>query len=201
MAEGSAVLLVSHGSPEKESNEQVLKLRDRLRAIRRGWRVEAAFLEREHPSFHDVLLDLLAEGISMIAVLPVFLFPGRHTSEDIPAEIADAHRKRPQAKIVLGPPLSEYVDLAEMLAAKIPPGAVATNPPRVILAAAGAVAIENRRTLEELVAKVQRRAGASARYAYLDHGEPLIEEVFREAAIEKPPAVVILPCILFPGMY
>lgn len=202
MAEGgSAVLLVSHGSPEQESNDQFLKLRDRLRAIKPGWRIEAAFLERALPSFHDELADLAAEGVTRVAVLPVFLFPGRHVDEDIPAEIADVLRKKPNVKVDIGPTLCEHDVLSEILAFKIPTNSAAMNPNRVILAAAGSVAVQNRRALEELTMKVQRRAATPSRYAYLDMGEPLIEDVLREVIAERPPKVAVVPCILFPGMY
>lgn len=208
----AAVVLVSHGSPEPESNAQFLTLRDAVRARRPGWRVEAGFLERAHPSFADVLGGLVADGAGSIAVVPCFLFPGGHADDDIPAVIAEALRqaqgrgdaaasRRPGVEIRLGGTLSEQEVIADILLDQVPLEAMNSGNATIVLVAAGSVATRNREAIERLVKTVRGRTGLSTRFGYLDHGEPLIGAVLAAAAAERPGWLIVMPCLLFAGQY
>jgi len=196
-----AVVLVSHGSPEAEFNAAFLKVVDVVRDRRPEWRVEGGFLERARPAFADVLADVLAAGDTPVAVVPCFLFPGGHTEDDIPARIAEAKRRAPAADVRYGRTLAEHPDVAAILMDEIPAAALNEAKSVLVLVAAGSIAVHNREAVERLVAALRTQTGLSTRFGYLDQGEPLVTDVLAEAVRSRPPHLVVLPCLLFPGVY
>lgn len=196
-----ALVLVSHGSPEVEFNAAFLKVVDTVKTRRPEWAVTGGFLERARPAFQDLLADALAAGHSPVAVVPCFLFPGGHTEDDIPARIAEARRRAPGADVRYGRTLAEHPDVAAILMDEIPIGAMNEGKSVVVLVAAGSIAVHNREAVERLVVAIRRDTGLSTRFGYLDQGEPLITEVLSEALKARPPHLVVLPCLLFPGVY
>jgi len=196
-----ALVLVSHGSPEAEFNAAFLKVVDVVRDRRPEWRVEGGFLERARPAFTDVLADVLAAGHAPVAVVPCFLFPGNHTDDDIPARIAEATRRVPGADVRYGRTLAEHPDVAGILMDEIPAAALNEGKSILVLVAAGSIAVHNREAVERLVAALRTQTGLSTRFGYLDQGEPLATEVLSEALKARPPHLIVLPCLLFPGVY
>lgn len=90
MTEASArgtygLLVVGHGSRRPEANEVLLavaaSLSDRLpEAI-----VRPAFLELLSPTIGEAYASLVAAGCPRIVAHPYFLYPGNHSTNDIPA--------------------------------------------------------------------------------------------------------------------
>jgi sirohydrochlorin cobaltochelatase len=197
----SAVLLVSHGSPEAESNKQFLMLRDKLREHRPEWRVEAGFTEAAHPLYHDVLNDLLAQGHSPVAVIPFFLFPGGNVSSDIAREINSALEKRPEAHVKCGATLSQQPLFAEVLAEQIPKDAIKAGGTILVVAMAGGVAAENRNKIAEIMTSLHAQSGIETQYGFLDRAEPVISSVLAKAAEAKPESIIVLPGFLFTGIF
>ncbi|MFA5455015.1 MAG: CbiX/SirB N-terminal domain-containing protein [Sulfurimonas sp.] len=76
-------ILLSHGSKVKASNdasfEVLKKLRNKIKYV------ELAFLELAEPDFENAVKLLQESGVSSIKVLPLFLAPGKHVREDVPA--------------------------------------------------------------------------------------------------------------------
>jgi sirohydrochlorin cobaltochelatase len=87
-----AVVVVAHGSRAEAANEAhrvtAAALGERL-----GVSVVAAFLELAEPDIGAAIDAAVAEGADPVLVLPHFLYPGRHLTEDIPA-IVDRTRAR-----------------------------------------------------------------------------------------------------------
>lgn len=201
MTSSGAVLLVSHGSPEPQSNDQFLKFRDLMRAQQPQITIEGAFLEVTRPDFLGALQDLLAKGVTRVVVMPCFLFPGGHVSEDIPALIQKAVRNRSDATVVYGATFSEYPAAADILVEQIPAEILSGKTAQIILVAAGSIALANRETVERLTALIQERTGLHTTYGYLDQGEPLMETVLAQAVKGEAKSLVVLPCLLFQGVY
>ncbi len=196
-----ALVLVSHGSPEAEFNQAFLKVVDAVRARRPEWRVEGGFLERARPAFADMLADVLAAGDAPVAVVPCFLFPGGHTEDDVPAQIASVARRFPGVSVRYGRTLAEHADMAALLMDEIPVEALNEGKSIVVLVAAGSIAVHNREAVERLVVALRSATGLSTRFGYLDQGEPALTDVLAEAIKARPPHLVVLPCLLFPGFY
>jgi sirohydrochlorin ferrochelatase len=87
----TALLLVDHGSRRDEANAQLEALavlvRERLGA---GAIVGTAHLELASPSIAEAFDACVAAGASEIVVIPIFLAPGRHVSEDVPHLVREA---------------------------------------------------------------------------------------------------------------
>ncbi len=84
--------------------------------------VEIAFMIRDTPSVNEAI-DIVAEkGVSKIVLVPAFLAPGVHTTEDIPGLIGVKERE-PQLKtkgveLVYGEPLGSDERIADILEEK-----------------------------------------------------------------------------------
>jgi len=95
------LLIVSHGSRRKESNNEVRRLAERIaeQAGSSFSKVSCAFLELTHPTI-DAAIDALAgEGATEIVVFPFFLAAGTHVVNDIPRIIDEARGDLPDVDI------------------------------------------------------------------------------------------------------
>ncbi len=100
----NAYLLVSHGSRDPRPQIAIDQLADRLQLhletiapVKSPVLVSTAQLELAAKPLHlqidDFARQCLGVGISQIAILPLFLIPGVHVMEDIPAEVILATEK------------------------------------------------------------------------------------------------------------
>ena len=112
-----ALLLVAHGSRRAESNAEVGRLADELRA-RAGaefcW-VDHAFLELAEPSIPQAMAQAVAAGAKELLVLPYFLSAGRHVVKDIPDEIALGLAGQPQLRVSVAPYLGAMAGVSDLL--------------------------------------------------------------------------------------
>jgi sirohydrochlorin cobaltochelatase len=83
-----AIVFFCHGARAASWREPFERIVADFRAARPGQRAELAFLERMSPSLPEVIERLAGEGVAAIRVVPLFLAPGSHTREDLPALLA-----------------------------------------------------------------------------------------------------------------
>jgi sirohydrochlorin ferrochelatase len=104
-----ALVAVAHGSRHPSSVPAIEALLGRVRALRPGLVVRAAYLEIAEPS----VTDALAATPGPVVVLPLLLATGYHATVDLPALVAD----RPGAAVadVLGPDPMLATALADRL--------------------------------------------------------------------------------------
>ncbi|ARU63108.1 hypothetical protein CBW65_20585 [Tumebacillus avium] len=98
----TGVLFVAHGSPVLAANQELFDLVEGVRARGLYEGVEPAFLEGASPSIPEGLAACVRQGADKVVVIPYFLLPGRHVSEDLPRFLAEARERYPQVKFVLG---------------------------------------------------------------------------------------------------
>jgi sirohydrochlorin ferrochelatase len=84
------LLLVDHGSRRMEANASLAVMAERIRARQPGIICRHAHMELAQPDIPVAFVELVAAGASDIRVVPYFLAPGRHASEDIPRIVAQA---------------------------------------------------------------------------------------------------------------
>lgn len=91
---GPIVIVAAHGSRAEEANAAhrrvVADMADRV-----AGKVEPAFLELAEPSIPAAIDAAVAAGGAPVLVLPYFLYPGRHTTRDLPAILAEATARHP----------------------------------------------------------------------------------------------------------
>jgi sirohydrochlorin cobaltochelatase len=199
----SAYLLVSHGSrdarPQAAMNE-----------IARQWRekqekaantvfdsnfspVETATLELNvlplHLQIQEFGKKAIAAGYQTLEIVPLFLLPGVHVMEDIPAEAAKAQSLlSSRLEIKLNYYIGTHPRWKEILA-----GQIATlNTPNCILLSHGSRRLDGNRSVEKLAAEL----GVTT--AYWSVSPTLAERVSKLVSIGID-AIAIQPYFLFPG--
>jgi sirohydrochlorin cobaltochelatase len=130
----SAYLLVSHGSRDPRAQIAVDRLAQQLSlsvgqlsSTTSPARIATAQLELADKPLHLQIIDFadncIERGIARVAILPLFLSPGVHVMEDIPAEVQLAEqmlktRQQPEIerrlKLILTPFVSTYPDFANL---------------------------------------------------------------------------------------
>lgn len=113
------VLIVDHGSRRQESNDLLLELVELFRSRTQIPHVEAAHMELAEPSIADAFDQLVAAGARRVVVLPFFLAPGRHWTEDIPRLASDAAAKHPGVSFQLAPPMGSSAAVVDVLASRL----------------------------------------------------------------------------------
>jgi sirohydrochlorin ferrochelatase len=112
----TAVVLLGQGSRAPEARQYFLELADSVRGPSGSDFVEAAFLELCGPSFPETVAACVARGVQRIAVVPVFLHPGRHLQRDVPCLIEQARRAHPDLEITLAPHLGAHPAVTPLVA-------------------------------------------------------------------------------------
>jgi precorrin-8X/cobalt-precorrin-8 methylmutase len=89
------LILIGHGSKLPHNQENLEKLAEILRAKSAFKLVEIAFMIRNTPTIPEAIDALAKKGILKIVLVPVFLAPGVHTTQEIP-EMIDVKKQEPQ---------------------------------------------------------------------------------------------------------
>jgi len=116
------LILIGHGSKLPHNRENLEKLADILRSNETFKTVEIAFMVRDTPTVEEAINIIAARGVSKIVLIPAFLAPGVHTTQDIPGLIG-VKEKEPQLKskgveLLYGEPLGSDKRIAEVLEEK-----------------------------------------------------------------------------------
>lgn len=115
-----ALVVVDHGSRIEDANAVTERVAGRIRERAQGRyaAVLAAHMELASPSIDDAFARAVAAGARTIVVLPLFLFPGRHSQEDVPRLVATAAARHPGLRTIVAAPLGDDPALAELLLAR-----------------------------------------------------------------------------------
>ena len=110
-----AILLVDHGSRRPEANALLEDVANQLRKRAAESIVEVAHLEIAEPGIAEGIETCVEKGVTHIIVHPFFLGPGRHTSEDIPAQVERAAKRHPDIPIRISEPLGSHAALIDVI--------------------------------------------------------------------------------------
>ncbi|MCA9241358.1 MAG: hypothetical protein KDA37_14205 [Planctomycetales bacterium] len=113
------VLIVDHGSRRQESNDLLLELVELFRNLTGMPRVEPAHMELAAPTIAQAFDRLVAAGARRVVVLPFFLAPGRHWSEDIPRLAAEAAAKHVGVRWQVAAPMGASAAVVQVLASRL----------------------------------------------------------------------------------
>jgi sirohydrochlorin ferrochelatase len=110
-----AILLVDHGSRRAEANALLEEVAGQIRKRATASIVEVAHLEIAEPGIGEGIEICVGKGATHIIVHPFFLAPGRHTSEDIPAQVECAAQRHPNVRIRISEPLGSHAALIDVI--------------------------------------------------------------------------------------
>jgi sirohydrochlorin cobaltochelatase len=184
-----AYLLVSHGSrdprPQIAARQLAQQLSTCLPAV-----VGTAQLELADTPLHVQISDFANQcgqnGIERVVLLPLFLIPGVHVMEDLPAEVALANA-RGNIPAIVTPFLGSHPDFANLFAWH---GSGSTD--RAIILAHGSRRSGGNQIVEDLAAKLDTRT------AYWSVTPSLTDRV-TELVATGASQIEILPYFLFAG--
>ena len=100
-----ALVLVDHGSDVEEANLLLDRIVKELRARGDHGMVRVAHMELAPPSLSDAFSACAQRGAASIVIVPYFLAPGRHVSEDIPRMAREAAERCPGVRWAVAEPL------------------------------------------------------------------------------------------------
>ena len=196
----SAYLLVSHGSrdprPQVAMEELARNLQDKLANSNSQQRdikhMGTAYLELHPQPLHQQIIDFskkaIAQGCRHLKIVPLFLLPGIHVTEDIPSEVK-------LAKLALGedifielqPYLGSDKGLQKLLTRKINPSVDGR-----IIVAHGSRRIQANNTIEAMAISLN----AVAAYWAVS---PSLKDIVAQLVADGKKKIEIIPYFLFPG--
>ena len=124
-----AVILVDHGSKVDQSNRLLEEIVEAYREHSQWPIVEPAHMELAEPTIATAFGRCAQQGADFVVVMPYFLGPGRHSSQDIPRLAAAASRTYPEMRHLVTGPLGLHDLMLRVIDQRIAE-ALDTMPPR-----------------------------------------------------------------------
>jgi sirohydrochlorin ferrochelatase len=113
------LLVVGHGSRRSAANDLLVAVTAALAERVPAHAVEAAFLEIARPTIAEAYAALVAAGCDRVVVHPYFLYPGAHTTSDIPAALSAAAAAHGAVPWVLTEPLNLDPRIVDVVADRV----------------------------------------------------------------------------------
>jgi precorrin-8X/cobalt-precorrin-8 methylmutase len=109
-----ALLVIGHGSRDREGVREFLQLGRMLRQRRQGRATAVAFLEFERPTIEAGIEQLVAAGADRIVCQPGMLFAAGHVKRDVPRAVRAAMRRWRAVEFRIGRALDDHPKLFEL---------------------------------------------------------------------------------------
>ncbi|MEU1664407.1 sirohydrochlorin chelatase [Streptomyces sparsogenes] len=201
-APAPVLLVIAHGSRDPRHAATVAALCARVRSLRAGTRVEAAFLDFNAPRVGQVLDRLAAEGSREVIALPLLLTRAFHAKADIPAVLREATARHPDLRVrqaeVLGPaPLLTRALERRLYEAGLRPGDRRST--GVVLASAGSTDPEAIAVIAEIAREWRHTGWCAVRPAFASASLPRTEDAVRALRAEGVRRVAVAPYVIAPG--
>jgi len=113
--EKKGIIVLAHGSRAERADNVLSSLVDKFSSEVDYEYVERAAMELTEPTLADKVEDLAGRGVEKIIVLPLFLFPGIHVQEDIPAMMEKLEENYPKIEFKLGEIVGDDDKLVDIL--------------------------------------------------------------------------------------
>ncbi len=116
------LILIGHGSKLPHNRENIEKLAEILCQRSKFKIVDIAFMVKDTPTITEAIDSLALRGVSKIVLVPAFLAPGVHTTQDIPGLIGvkekESQLKARGIELFYGEPLGSDERIADILEEK-----------------------------------------------------------------------------------
>ena len=111
----TALLIIAHGSPRPEANEDIRKIAQLIRERGRWDLVAIGYLDCNAPDIATAIDECVAGGVTELAVVPYFLHTGKHLLRDIPDALKLAAGRHRSLTITLGSHLGRQPEIIQVL--------------------------------------------------------------------------------------
>ena len=115
----SSLLIMVHGSPKPESNADMFRVVERIRAQRDYSQIAVGFMECNEPNIPDAIESLVSNGAKSIIAVPYFLHAGTHVADDLPTLLEAAQNQYPVVEFLLGDYLGRERLVTEVLRSRL----------------------------------------------------------------------------------
>jgi sirohydrochlorin cobaltochelatase len=112
----SAIVLFAHGARDPEWARPFEGIKTRIERERPGLPVALAFLEFMSPTLDQAVEALVADGATLIDVVPVFMARAGHVKRDLPLLVDALRGAHPQVSIRLAPAVGEAEPVMDAIA-------------------------------------------------------------------------------------
>ncbi|MDO5290962.1 MAG: CbiX/SirB N-terminal domain-containing protein [Pseudomonadota bacterium] len=102
------IVLLAHGSRDTAWRAPIETLAQRARTLAPEARIICAYLSLTEPSLPQAVQSLQAQGVTHIAVWPMFLGMGRHARDDLPQLLQTLRTQHPATHFTLHPAIAEH---------------------------------------------------------------------------------------------
>lgn len=110
-----ALLILAHGSPRAEANEDIVRVAEVLRARDAYPLVAIGYLDCNQPDIPTAIDQCIAAGATGIDAVPYLLHSGRHFLLDLPELLEAAAAKHTHASIRMGDYVGHEPQLDEVI--------------------------------------------------------------------------------------
>jgi sirohydrochlorin cobaltochelatase len=116
MQERKAIILFGHGSRDPLWRRPIEAVAVRLAVQQPELLVCCAYLELDQPDLPGAISRVVAQGVTEVNVVPMFLGTGKHAREDLPVLVQALRRAHPQLRFNLQQPVGEDPRVLDLLA-------------------------------------------------------------------------------------
>ena len=110
-----ALIVIAHGSPYPEANDDIAQVVEILRHRAGFDRVEIAYLDLNEPDIPTAIDSAVAHGATEIITVPYFLHTGKHVLSDIPNLLLEAQHRHSAVSITMGEYLGAQDEIVDVL--------------------------------------------------------------------------------------
>ena len=110
------LILFAHGSRDPQWRAPMEAVAARAGALDPRARVACAYLELMEPDLPTCAAAMVADGLTRITIVPMFLGVGRHAREDLPEIVKGLRQQHPAVSFELRPAIGEDAAVVELLA-------------------------------------------------------------------------------------
>ena len=110
-----AILLVAHGSPRPEANDDVRAVAEAVRGRLPRLPVSIGYLDCNAPDIPSAIDSCAGLGATEIVVVPYFLHSGKHLVRDIPAILEECARDHPAVSLTMSDCVGHQPAIASVL--------------------------------------------------------------------------------------
>lgn len=192
----TSMILAAHGSADPRSSAVAEALAGRIRRLRPGLDVRAAFLEKSAPYVGDVLADVARRRGSAV-VVPMLLADAHHARVDLPAVIERSGAAALQSEV-----LGEDPSLITLLGQRLAHAGVSPDQRDVgvvVVAVGSSHEAANARTAALAPALVARTRWAGVEVAYATGPHPTVAEAAIRLRSRGARRLVVAPWFLAHG--
>ncbi len=116
MPRKTGIIIFTHGSRRDDGNTALIQFTNQLRQRLDSALVEPAFMELSRPTIPDAIRKLVQQGCNHIFGYALFLVPGTHLQEDIPAIFTETLKESPGITWEISPAMLSEPRLLDFVA-------------------------------------------------------------------------------------